>query len=107
MQKTINQDLFNILRKLGQNPNINQRQLDNKPGFSLGKLNYCINELKKKGFIKIENLKKNKRKFGYIYLLTPIGILVKTKLTLNFMKRKMIEYDELQNEILKNVYKKK
>ena len=107
MQKTINQDLFNILRKLGQNPNINQRQLANKLGFSLGKLNYCINELKKKGLIKIENFKKNKRKFGYIYLLTPIGILVKTKLTLNFMKRKMIEYDELQNEILKNVYKKK
>ena len=107
----MDQDLFNTLRKVGQNPNINQRQLANKLGFSLGKLNYCINELKKKGFIKIENFKNNKRKFGYIYLLTPTGISTKTKLTLNFMKRKMKEYDELQNEIkndiLKNENKKK
>ena len=107
----MDQDLFNTLRKVGQNPNINQRKLASKLGFSLGKLNYCLNELKKKGFIKIENFKKNKKKFGYIYLLTPSGISTKTKLTLNFMKRKMKEYDELQNEIknddLKNAIKKK
>lgn len=95
----ITPDLFDILRKIGKNPNMSQRQLANKLGFSLGKLNYCLNELRKKGLIKIDNFKKNKKKMGYIYLLTPAGISTKTKLTINFMKKKMKEYDELRKEI--------
>ena len=35
----------------------------------------------------------------YIYILTPSGITARTKLTINFMKRKMQEYDELKKEI--------
>ena len=71
-------------------------------GFSLGKLNYCLNALKSKGLIKIKNFKKNPNKFNYIYILTPKGINEKTKLTINFMKRKMREYDELKNELRKS-----
>ena len=56
-------------------------------GFSLGKMNYCLNELKKKGLIKIRNFKKSPDKIKYIYLLTPNGISIKTKLTINFMKK--------------------
>ena len=33
------------------------------------------------------------------YFLTPKGISVRTKLTINFMKRKMKEYDELKKEL--------
>ena len=67
--------------------------------FSLGKLNYCLRALKLKGLVKIENFKKNPNKLNYIYVLTPRGITEKTKLTLNFMKRKMQEYDELKKEL--------
>ncbi|WP_415321000.1 MarR family EPS-associated transcriptional regulator [Candidatus Pelagibacter sp. Uisw_092] len=95
----INPDLFDTLRKIEKNPNVSQRQLASKLGFSLGKLNYCLTELKIKGLVKIENFKKNSKKIGYIYLLTPAGISTKTKLTLNFMKKKMKEYDELKKEI--------
>tara|TARA_B110001452_G_C15234899_1_gene427566 strand:+ start:176 stop:475 length:300 start_codon:yes stop_codon:yes gene_type:complete len=96
-----NQDHFNVLRKIQNNPKSTQRELANELGFSLGKLNYCITALKNKGLIKIENFKKNPNKINYIYVLTPKGISIKTKLTLNFMKRKMMEYDELKNEIEK------
>ena len=68
-------------------------------GFSLGKLNYCLKELQKKGLIKIENFKKNPNKINYLYVLTPEGLAQKTKLTINFMKRKMKEYDELKKEM--------
>ena len=68
-------------------------------GFSLGKLNYCLNALKEKGLVKISNFHKNPNKIGYLYKLTPQGIKIKTKLTLAFMKRKMREYDELKKEI--------
>lgn len=93
------QDYFNILRKINNKPNLTQRELAKELGFSLGKLNYCLNALKNKGLVKINNFKKNPNKIGYIYLLTPKGLSIKTKLTLNFMKRKMTEYDELRLEI--------
>ena len=96
-----NQDNLNILIKLSKKKNITQRKLAGELGFSLGKLNYCINALKQKGLIKIENFKKNKNKFNYFYVLTPKGISQKMTLTLIFMKKKMNEYEELKNELNK------
>ena len=92
-------DYLNILRKLVKNPNINQRKLATDLGLSLGKLNYCLKALREKGLIKIKNFKKNKNKSRYLYILTPSGISHKTKLTLNFMKQRLKEYDELHSEI--------
>lgn len=94
-----NQDHFEILRKIEKKPNSTQRELAEELGFSLGKLNYCIKALQNKGLIKIQNFKKNPNKINYLYVLTPAGIATKTKLTLNFMKRKMKEYDELKKEL--------
>ena len=94
-----NQDNLNILRKISSKPNSSQRQLAKELGFSLGKLNYCMKALTQKGLIKIENFKKNPNKINYIYVLTPIGIQEKSRLTINFMKKKMEEYDQLKKEI--------
>ena len=95
----VDQDHFEVLRKIQKKPEASQRELAGELGFSLGKLNYCLKALKIKGLIKINNFQKNPNKFGYVYMLTPKGIATKTKLTLNFMKRKMKEYDELKSEI--------
>jgi|TARA_B100001093_G_C26555921_1_gene896538 EPS-associated MarR family transcriptional regulator len=94
-----NQDHFEVLRKIQNKPNSTQRELAHELGFSLGKLNYCIKALQQKGLIKIENFKNNPNKINYFYVLTPAGISAKTKLTINFMKRKMKEYDELKKEL--------
>ena len=94
-----NQDHLNLLRKINKKPESSQRELAEELGFSLGKLNYCLQALKVKGLIKIRNFKKNPKKINYIYVLTPKGISQKTKLTINFMKRKMKEYDELKREL--------
>jgi len=96
-----NQDHFELLRKIEKKPNSTQRELAEELGFSLGKLNYCLKALKGKGLIKINNFKKNPNKLNYLYVLTPKGIGEKTKLTINFMKRKMKEYDELKAELKK------
>jgi len=96
-----NPDHFNVLRKIQKSPQSTQRKLAEELGFSLGKLNYCLKALKSKGLIKINNFKKNPNKLNYIYILTPKGAAVKTRLTINFMKRKMKEYDELKKEIEK------
>ena len=93
------QDLFETLRKIKNKPNSTQRDLAEELGFSLGKLNYCLKALKDKGFVKIENFSKNPNKLNYIYVLTPKGISKKTKLTINFMRKKMKEFDELKKEL--------
>ena len=92
-------DHFNVMRKIKSKPNSSQRNMARELGFSLGKLNYCLNALKNKGLIKIKNFKKNPNKLGYRYILTPRGIAKKTELTINFMKRKLQEYDELHSEM--------
>ena len=96
-----NEDHFEVLRKIQKKPNSTQRELAEELGFSLGKLNYCIKALQEKGLLKLENFKKNPKKINYFYVLTPKGISEKTKLTINFMKRKMKEYDELKKELEK------
>ena len=96
-----NQDNLNLLRKISNKPKSSQRELAEELGFSLGKLNYCLKALKSKGLIKIRNFKKNPNKLNYIYVLTPEGISEKTKLTLNFMRKKFKEYEELQRELKK------
>jgi|TARA_B100001964_G_C14150416_1_gene561770 EPS-associated MarR family transcriptional regulator len=93
------QDHFEVLRKIQKKPNSSQRQLAKELDFSLGKLNYCLKALQSKGFVKMKNFSKNPNKLNYFYILTPKGLAEKTKLTLNFMKRKMEEYDELKKEI--------
>ena len=92
-------DHFEVLRKIQKKQNTTQRELASELGFSLGKLNYCLKALQKKGFVKIKNFSKNPNKINYLYILTPKGVAAKTKLTLNFMKRKMKEYDELKKEM--------
>ena len=95
------QDHFDLLRKIKERPASTQRELASELGFSLGKLNYCLKSLKKKGHIKLKNFKNNNNKINYAYILTPKGLAIKTKLTVNFMKRKMKEYDELAKELKK------
>ena len=95
------QDHYNLLRKIKERPASTQRELASELGFSLGKLNYCLKSLKKKGHIKLKNFQNNKNKINYAYILTPRGLAIKTKLTVNFMKRIMKEYDELAKELKK------
>lgn len=99
MNKHLNSGFFNLLRKINKDPRITQRILAKELGLSLGKLNYYLKVLKQKGLIRIKNFKNNKKKISYLYFLTLKSIFHKTKLTLNFMKLKMHEYDELKSDL--------
>ncbi len=90
---------FRIMRILQDNPDLPQRELADKLGMSVGGLNYCLNALIDKGFVKMANFSKSKNKFKYVYLLTPQGIAEKAAITHRFLKRKMEEYEALKAEI--------
>jgi EPS-associated MarR family transcriptional regulator len=90
---------FRILRLLQDNPRLTQRELAKALGISLGGLNYCLQALLNKGWLKLHNFQSNKNKLEYAYLLTPTGIGQKAALTGRFLKRKMEEYELLKAEI--------
>ena len=100
----LNQEKFNILRKVDRKPNFSQREMAKDLDLSLGKINYCLDELRKKGLLKLQNFTNNPKKSKYIYVLTPKGVSEKTKMTIDFMKRKMQEYDELKKELNEEEY---
>ena len=90
---------YGLLKTLEENPGLSQRDLAKRLGISLGKVNFCLNALVEKGSLKISNFRNNENKLAYAYLLTPRGIEEKARITVNFLKHKMQEYEMLKREI--------
>ena len=90
---------FQILRLLHENPELNQRELSERVGVSLGAVNYCLKSLAELGFVKVVNFASSRNKLGYAYLLTPSGIAEKVRLTGRFLATKKAEYQALRVEI--------
>ena len=90
---------YRALKLLEQSPNTTQRELASQLGVSLGKAHYLLKSLVRVGWVKLENFKQSNNKLGYAYLLTPVGVLEKTKITRQFLKRKEQEYQQLAQEI--------
>jgi len=88
-----------LLKAIEANPHATQRELSHELGISLGKANYCLKALMGKGWVKANNFRANPHKLAYAYLLTPSGIEAKARLTVNFLRRKVAEYELLRREI--------
>ena len=74
-------------------------ELSSRLGISRGKVNFLINALIQKGFVKVENFRKSRSKNAYLYYLTPMGIEKKTRTTYLFLKKKIRKYERLATEI--------
>jgi EPS-associated MarR family transcriptional regulator len=94
-----NEEALRIFRELNRSPETTQREFSSRLGISLGKVNFLINALIRKGFVKVENFKKSSSKSKYLYCLTPRGIEEKSRMTYLFLERKMREYEHLELEI--------
>ena len=92
---------FKVMNLIHNNPDITQRELAKMTGVSLGSIHYCLKALVEKGWVKAGNFKRNPTKSMYLYLLTPEGVFQKSKLALDFLHRKKIEFDALKIEIKK------
>ncbi len=100
MQNQQKQEIhLKILSQLEKDPQITQRALANALGVSLGKANYCMKALIKKGMVKAENFKNSDNKRAYLYVLTPKGIEAKAHISMRFLQRKIEEYETLRMEI--------
>ena len=90
---------FEVLRRLHQTPQVSQRALAKDLGVGLGTINFCFQTLVEKGLVKMQNFSQSKNKLRYAYLLTPAGVAEKSKLTAEFLRRKVAEYEALRAEI--------
>jgi EPS-associated MarR family transcriptional regulator len=90
---------YRVMRLLETNPKLSQRDLARELGISLGKVNFCLQALTRKGLIKATNFKNSHHKAAYMYLLTPHGVEEKGRLTVQYLRIKMREYEKLRVEI--------
>ena len=90
---------YKLMRLLDSNPGMSQREVAREMGISLGKVNYCMQALIRKGWIKAANFKNSHNKAAYMYLLTPRGLESKASLTVKYLQIKMREYEALRAEI--------
>lgn len=103
-RKTINlesEEVLRLLREIKNAPDVTQRELSSSLGVSLGKINFLLNALIQKGYVKANNFRNSHNKVAYVYLLTPRGLEEKARITYQFLMRKTTEYDALKQEIEK------
>jgi EPS-associated MarR family transcriptional regulator len=90
---------YKLMRLIEANPGMSQREVARELGISLGKVNYCLAALVRKGWIKARNFKNSQNKAAYMYLLTPRGLEGKARLAVQFLSVKIREYETLRHEI--------
>jgi len=90
---------YRLMTLIGQRPQLTQREAASELGVSIGKINYCLRALIERGYVKLNNFRRNPDKREYRYFLTPRGIEVKAQVAVAFLQRKMDEYEKLRQEI--------
>jgi EPS-associated MarR family transcriptional regulator len=90
---------YKVMRLIAANPQVSQRDVARELGMSLGKVNYCLQALMRRGWVKASNFRNSHNKAAYMYYLTPRGLEQKGRLALSFLNIKVREYEQLRMEI--------
>ena len=88
-QRTL--DLFEAVES---RPDINQRQLAEELGISLGMANAFLKMILSKGWIRARKVKARR----WLYFLTPKGALEKSRLSLSYLHRTLNSFRELKSK---------
>lgn len=99
MTNKIDETRYQLIKLIEENPSISQRELADRLGVSLGKVNYCLRALINVGWVKAGNFVRSNNKMRYAYVLTPSGLHAKTKITARFLQKKQAQYESLKVEI--------
>ena len=86
------QRTLNLFELLENQPNLNQRQLAQKLGISLGLANAYLRKVLNKGWVRARQIKARR----WLYFLTPQGAVEKSRLSLNYLHRTLDSFRELR-----------
>ena len=93
------EETFSLLAELHNSSECTQRELSTKLNVSLGKVNYLLKELIKRGLISVRNFSTNPQKLKKVrYVLTKKGFQARVELTRYFLKKKEAEYNRMKEE---------
>ena len=98
-QPPLKEETLIIIKEIESQPAVTQRELSMKLAISLGKINYLLKELIKKGLIEVKNFSGNPGKLNKLhYCLTKEGLEYKISVTRHFLKEKEAEYNQIKRE---------
>jgi len=83
---------MHLLNEVTQSPDVTQRELSRRIGAALGLTNLMLRRLVQKGYIKISGTKRSRIR----YLITPQGILEKSRLTYEFVQHSLYLYSRVR-----------
>ena len=79
---------LNILESIEEDPDITQATLADQIGVAVGTVNWHIQKLVEKGYVKVKRAQRKKLR----YIITPQGITHRAKLTVNYIEHSMRLY---------------
>lgn len=83
------------LEAISEDAHITQRTLATKLGIALGLTNIYLRRLVRKGYVKAINVQSNRLR----YLLTPTGVVEKTRLTYEFMEYSLSLFGQVRRHL--------
>jgi len=89
---------YRLLREIESNPRHTQRSLASSLDISLGKANYVLSGLIAKGVVKARKLGRPSS-IRWRYVLTPMGMREKVRMTRDYLRRRLDEYERIRREI--------
>jgi EPS-associated MarR family transcriptional regulator len=94
-----NEEILNLFKEIDSSPESTQRSLSQKLNISLGKTNYLLRALIKRGLISIKNFSAKEGKINKVkYTLTKEGFEERLRLAQHFLERKDNEYIRARKE---------
>ena len=72
-----------LLQEIEADPDISQAKLAEELGVAIGTVNWHIKRLVEKGFVKVKRARRRKLR----YIITPEGIALRTKLTVDYIRQ--------------------
>ncbi len=95
-----NEEILNLFKEIDSSPESTQRSLSQKLNISLGKTNYLLKALIKRGLISIKNFSTKEGKINKVkYALTKEGFEERLRLTQHFLERKEKAYYLIKEEM--------
>ena len=91
--------LLSLLDAISGDSSRTQRDLARMTGLNVAKVNFLLKRLAGKGMVKLHNVSESRNKLRYLYVLTPQGVMEKTRLTYRFMRRALRDYSRIDSEV--------
>lgn len=89
-----------LLEHVESDPDVNQATLANQLGVAVGTVNWHLKRLVAKGYVKVQRAERKKLR----YIITPEGIALRARLTLDYIERSFELYRRTRERIKEHAH---